>query len=79
MTLREWRKLNRYSQSAFVKYLEEQTGVVVPQNTLHTWETGRVPPDDKAEAIRKATKGKVKPESFERTRRDVGQNANSIG
>ncbi len=65
MKLKEWRIANRYSQSGFGKLLKDILGKPVSQQAVAAWEDGRAAPTlAKAEAIKKVTGGKVKPESF---------------
>lgn len=64
MTLKQWRKDNRYTIPAFLGLLEKK-GLIVTQRTVINWEKGFCKPSlDKAEKIREATGGKVKPASF---------------
>jgi transcriptional regulator with XRE-family HTH domain len=65
MKLKDWRTANRYSQSAFGKLLKDILGKAVSQQAVAAWEDGRAAPTlAKAEAIKKVTGGKVRPESF---------------
>lgn len=60
MTLREWRKRNRYTLPAFVELLAEQGEVKVTTRTVHKWERGVTEPSiKKLEAIRRVTEGEV--------------------
>jgi transcriptional regulator with XRE-family HTH domain len=68
MNLKQWRKANRYTLPAFQKLLFEIGNLEVTIRTLMNWEKGHsLPSLEKAEAVRKATGGKVRPESFVRT------------
>jgi hypothetical protein len=66
MTLKEWRLANRYSRPAFLELLEEQGKVKVSLRSLVYWEENTYKPRDAEvfQAIRRVTKGKVRPESF---------------
>ena len=67
MKLKDWRLENRYSLPAFARHLVEVAGIRVTGRTIHNWEIGHsLPSLEKAEAIRKATGGKVKADSFRR-------------
>jgi hypothetical protein len=67
MNLKDWRIANRSTKRAFVKLLAEKGQIKVTPRTIHNWETGfSMPSLAKAEAIRKVTGGKVKPETFMR-------------
>ncbi|MDR3620514.1 MAG: helix-turn-helix transcriptional regulator [Paludisphaera borealis] len=60
MTLKEWRKKNRYTLPAFVTLLEKDGNVKVTTRTVHNWETGFTEPSiEKLEAIRLVTEGQV--------------------
>ena len=64
--LTKWRVENRYTKTAFIKMLKDETGVVISRRSLVYWEAGTHQPRDEKgiQAIRRVTKGKVKPESF---------------
>ena len=65
MTLKQWRKANRYTLAAFQVRLKEVSNLDVTTRTLMNWEKGRsLASLEKAEAVRKATGGKVTPFSF---------------
>lgn len=64
MTLKQWRKDNRYTIPGFLVLLKNK-GLIVTQRTVINWESGFCKPTlEKAEKIREATGGKVKPVSF---------------
>lgn len=65
MTLNEWRKANRYSLPAFADLLFKKAGRRITHQTLSNYERGRTVPDvETADAIRRITGGKVRPDSF---------------
>jgi transcriptional regulator with XRE-family HTH domain len=67
MTLKEWRKANRHSMASLAELYTEKTGRPISHQTINNYERGATVPDvDLAEAIRKITGGKVKPDSFAR-------------
>jgi transcriptional regulator with XRE-family HTH domain len=63
--LEEWREAHCYSRPAFGRLLAKHLGKQVSRQAIAAWETGQAAPTlAKAEAIRKVTGGKVRPESF---------------
>ena len=64
--LTAWREANRYTKTAFIALVKKETGVVISRRSLVYWEAGTHKPRDPEviRAIRRVTKGKVRPESF---------------
>jgi transcriptional regulator with XRE-family HTH domain len=66
MELKDWRTANCYSQAAFARLLKEKAGVEINRTTVWCWENGHQPRDAALQAIKKVTRGQVKPSSFTR-------------
>jgi len=65
MTLTEYLKDNKYTQSAFIKEVKEQTGHTLPQGTLAKYILGqRIPRKKELNIIYIATKEQVSPNDF---------------
>lgn len=65
MNLKQWRESKGITQKGFAGQLSGWIGgKIVSQQAVNSWENGQCPTLAKAEAIRKVTGGKVKPESF---------------
>lgn len=71
LTLAEWRKAHGVSQKEMAERLSARLGRKVHAPSVCQWEHGVMPGADVAEAIRKATGGKVKAGSFGRRGEDA--------
>ena len=65
MKLKVYLKEHNYTQMSFIKAIEEEMGIRIPQGTLAKWilET-RIPRKSEMVHLYKFTKGKVMPNDF---------------
>ena len=65
MKLRKYLKNNNYTQMSFIKEIEEERNVHIPQGTLAKWITGiRVPRKKEMLILMDVTNGQVEPNDF---------------
>ena len=64
MNLKQWLTENRYSYQGFADLLLEKESIEVSRHAVQKWTLGHEPRPATREAIRKVTKGNVKPSDF---------------
>ena len=65
MQLKEYLNKTNQTQMSFIKEIEKQKDVKIPQSTLAKWITGvRIPRKKEMIVLKEVTKGKVQPNDF---------------
>ena len=65
MQLKEYLTKTNQTQMSFIKEIEKQKDIKIPQSTLAKWITGvRIPRKKEMIVLKEATKGKVQPNDF---------------
>jgi hypothetical protein len=65
MQLKEYLKSKNYTQMSFIKEIENERNVRIPQGTLAKWITGvRIPRKKEMILLVEVTDGKVQPNDF---------------
>ena len=65
MQLKEYLTKTNQTQMSFIKEIEKQKDIKIPQSTLAKWITGvRIPRKKEMIILKEVTKGKVQPNDF---------------
>jgi hypothetical protein len=65
MQLKEYLNKTNQTQMSFIKEIEKQQDIKIPQSTLAKWITGvRIPRKKEMIVLKEVTKGKVQPNDF---------------
>lgn len=65
MQLKEYLNKTNQTQMSFIKEIEKQKDVKIPQSTLAKWITGvRIPRKKEMIVLKEVTKGEVQPNDF---------------
>lgn len=65
MQLKEYLNKTNQTQMSFIKEIENQKDIKIPQSTLAKWITGvRIPRKKEMIILKEVTKGKVQPNDF---------------
>ena len=65
MQLKEYLNKTNQTQMSFIKEIEKQKDIKIPQSTLAKWITGvRIPRKKEMIVLKEVTKGKVQPNDF---------------
>tara|TARA_R100000152_G_C6702203_1_gene131506 strand:+ start:536 stop:739 length:204 start_codon:yes stop_codon:yes gene_type:complete len=65
MQLKEYLIKTNQTQMSFIKEIEKQKDIKIPQSTLAKWITGvRIPRKKEMIVLKEVTKGKVQPNDF---------------